>query len=201
MDIIIKKASEEDSGQIAELHRQYIPSGFLSSLGHGILTLIYKSMLTSKEAFCLVAKDNNRTVGFAAGAVTVRGFYKEFLRRHFLRGCLILLPEVLNPSAIKKIKETLSYPAKMQGTPDAELLSIVVDEEYQSMGISRKLLDGLALEFKRRGVERFKVVVGSGLKAACTFYEKNGGVLFSETEVHKGENSRVYVWQIRRLIH
>lgn len=80
--------------------------------------------------------------------------------------------------------------------PEAELLSIVVDEAYRGKGISPRLFNKLIEEFKKVGIEKFKVVVGSNLLPACRFYEKMGGVFHSEIEVHKGERSRVYVWEI-----
>ena len=80
--------------------------------------------------------------------------------------------------------------------PKAELLSIVVNETYRGKGISQKLFARLVEEFKKRGSEQFKVTVGSNVKPACRFYEKMGGILHAEIEVHKGEKSRVYVWEI-----
>lgn len=161
------------------------------------MTLMYQTMITSQNAFCIVAEKNEEVIGFVSGATSVGGFYKEFLKNNFLRASIILLPKVFNPLTIKKIIETLFYPAKKErGLPNAELLSIIVERNYQGKGISRKLFDSLIKEFKNRGIDQFKVVVGLNLKQACRFYEKMGGFLHSEIEVHKGEKSRIYVWNI-----
>ena len=193
----IGKSKTVDYIQIAELHRKYINTGFLSSLGLSFLKLIYKSITSSKYAFCLVAEENEETIGFVSGTISVGAFYKEFFKRNIFKASLILIPKVLRPKIFKKIFETILYPVKKDNDlPKAELLSIVVNETYRGKGISQKLFNKLMEEFKKDGIDKFKVVVGSNFLPACRFYEKMGGVLHSEIEVHKGEKSRVYVWKI-----
>ncbi len=58
----IEKAKNIDSEHVALLHREYIKTGFLSSLGLPFLVLLYRTMSNSDNAFCLVAKDNNKIV-------------------------------------------------------------------------------------------------------------------------------------------
>lgn len=193
----VEKAKDFEIENVACLHREYIKSGFLSSLGLPFLALMYRSMSNSDNAFCVVAKDNNLIIGFASGAISVGAFYKDFLRRNFIKVSMILLPKIFNIRFVKKIFETLFYPArKEQNLPKTELLSIVVDENYRGKGIAQKLFVKLEDEFRSRNIKQFKVVVGSKLIAACKFYEKIGGVFCTEVEVHKGEKSRVYVWEI-----
>lgn len=193
----LRLAVDKDTDVISELHYQYISSGFLSSLGISLLRLLYQSMITSKHSFCFVAEEDGRVVGFVSGTTDVGEFYKEFFKKNFLKASLILLPKALNPQMIRKVLETLLYPVKKeQDLPNAELLSIVVDKNYQGKDNSQKLFEGLVEEFKKRNVKQFKVVVGANLLPACKFYEKMGGVLQKVIEVHKGDKSRVYVWNI-----
>ncbi|HDY69138.1 MAG TPA: GNAT family N-acetyltransferase [Candidatus Scalindua sp.] len=197
----IEKAKVIDIDHVASLHREYINTGFLSSLGSPFLKLIYQSMVNSNNAFCIVAIEKKNIIGFVSGAIDIGGFYKDFLRRNFIKASTILLPKILNFQFAKKIIETLLYPArKEQNLPEAELLSIVVDKNYRGKGIARKLFEKLEEEFKTRSVNRFKVIVGSKLISARRFYEKMGGILHSEVEVHKGEKSNiyiyVYIWEI-----
>lgn len=193
----LRLATVEDSKSISKLHHQYIPSGFLSILGLLFLKLIYESMVNSKYSFCTIAEDSGKITGFVSGAVDVSGFYKEFLKKNFIKAGMILFPKVLNPKFMKKIIEILFYPVKKKNNlPEAELLSIVVEKNYQGKEVSQKLFEKLVEEFKRRNVNQFKVIVSSILIPACRFYEKMGGVLQSEIEVHKGEKSRVYVWRL-----
>lgn len=196
---IFSKRFKEDREveQIAALHQRYLNKGFLSSLGMPFLKLMYQLMNNSHNAFYLIEEEDEKIVGFISGAISVRGFYKEFFKKNILREAVNLLPKLINPVTLRKTLETLFYPLKKENDlPDAELLSIVVEEHYQGKGVGRKLFMKLVNEFKKLGVFRFKVVVGSNLIDACRFYEKMGGVFFSETEVHKGEKSRIYKWDL-----
>ena len=193
----VEKVKDFQIENVACLHREYIKSGFLSSLGLPFLALMYRSMSNSNNAFCVVAKDNNQIIGFSSGATSVGAFYKDFLRRNFIKTSMILLPKIFNIQLVKKIFETLFYPARReQNLPRTELLSIVVDKNYRGKGIAQKLFEKIEEEFRSRNIKQFKVVVGQKLVAACKFYEKMGGVFCAEVEVHKGEKSRVYVWDI-----
>lgn len=195
--IDVRLACQRDDSLISKLHVAYIQQGFLTILGTAFLTLLYRSMLQSQVAFCVGAYDGEKLVGFVSGVTHVGKFYKEFLKQNAVRAVIVLLPKMMHPLTVKKMMETLFYPAKEEShTPDAELLSIVVDKAHQGKGVSRALFEKLVEEFKRRGCREFKVVVGSKLAPACKFYEKMGGVLHSEIEVHAGETSRVYVWEI-----
>ena len=193
----IGKAKNIDIENVALLHREYINTGFLSSLGSPFLELIYQSMVNSNNAFCIVSKENNQIIGFSSGAISVGAFYKDFLMSNIIKASMILLPKILNLQFVKKIFETLLYPSrKEQNLPNAELLSIVVDKDYRGKGIAQKLFGKLEEEFRSRNIKQFKVIVGSKLIAACKFYEKMDGILYSEIEVHKGEKSRIFVWEI-----
>ncbi len=193
----IEKAKDIDIEHVASLHREYIKTGFLSSLGLPFLALMYRSMSNSNNAICLVAKVDDKIIGFSSGAISVGAFYKDFLRRNFIKTSMMLLPKIIDIRFVKKIFETLLYPAKKeQNLPKAELLSIVVDVSYRGKGTAQKLFVKLEEEFRSRNVKQFKVIVGSKLIAACRFYEKMGGVFSAKVEVHKGEKSRVYVWEM-----
>ena len=45
-----------------------------------------------------------------------------------------------------------------------------------------------------QGIKRLKVAVSGDNKRACRLYEKAGGTLLRQIEVHRGENSNVYVF-------
>ncbi len=192
----VEKAKSLHIEKIAYLHRENIKTGFLSKLGLPFLTLLYYTMSNSANAFCVVAIDNNKIVGFSSGAICISAFYKDFLKVHFLKASMILLPKVLNFRFLKKMIETLFYPArKKQNLPMTELLSIALDKNYRGKGIAEQLFGKIVEEFRSRDIKCFKVVVGSELIAARKFYEKMGGVFCTEIEVHNGKKSRVYVWE------
>lgn len=196
--MLIDKIQLGDVEQVAVLHQTYMNRGFLATLGIGFLEKLYAGMVNSDNAFCIVARDAARVVGFVSGTKHVAGFYKEFILNNFFSVGLILLVKIFDLETMKKVVETLFYPMKKEASlPDAELLSIVVEESYRAKGVSQELFNGLVHEFALRHIDRFKVVVGADLAAACRFYEKMGGVLHSEIEVHQGMKSRVYVWGMK----
>jgi len=181
---------------VALLHKKYIDRGFMSSLGTAFLEQLYDSMMTSDNAYCLVAEEDGELHGFISGTYELRSFYKDFIRTNLLRVSLILLPRLIEPSVFRKVVESFIYPSKQGNMPGAELMSIVVSEKFRGKGVSENLFNNLLAEFKQRNVKKFKVTVGSNLQAANRFYQKMGGMLHAEIEVHDTEISRIYIWEI-----
>jgi len=197
----IGKLRPNDVDQVAKLHQTYMERGFLSTLGSTFLARLYAAMLASEHAFCIVARDGAQVAGFVSGTKHVAGFYKEFILRDFFSVGLILLPKIISLPTMKKMLETLVYPSKEKGDlPDAELLSIVIDKRYRGQGVSVELFNALVDEFASQSVNRFKVVVGANLTAANRFYEKAGGEVVKQIEVHKGEMSNIYLFDIQQTI-
>ena len=195
--IVIRKANLLDAKACAMIHKQEIATGFLSQLGVRFLELLYTAMVLSQHALCLVAEDEEKhIVGFISGCYDVRKFYKEFFIKHGLRAFLIILPQIIRLSILRKIFETIKYPAnEVNGNdlPEAELLSIAVNTHLRGLGISEKLANALFDEFRKRGIQSLKVVVGTENTRANGFYKKVGFKLHSNISVHKSEISNVYV--------
>ncbi|MCS6943767.1 MAG: GNAT family N-acetyltransferase [Geminocystis sp.] len=194
---MIRYATSEDCKEIANLHKNHITEGFLSALGVRFLSTLYSTIVTAESAFCIVCEENNHIVGFVSGCVDLKKLYKEFIRRNLLSATTILLPKIIKPKNIKRIFETLLYPSRESHKyAAAEILSIAVREDYQGKGVSHVLFEKLKEEFRNRGVNKFKVVVGSQIVRAQKFYEKMGGKLINEIYIHEGEKSYVYEWEI-----
>jgi ribosomal protein S18 acetylase RimI-like enzyme len=200
MNVKFEKVSyKQDIEKVARLHKRYISSGFLSSLGERFLEILYNYISRSEESFCIVAKHNGKVIGFISGTENVSKLYKGFIKENFLNAIVVLLPSLFNPLKLLKILETLFYPKKkkiVEQLPDAELLSIVVDENFQGKNVAFLLFNELIKEFKKRNIYTFKIIVGSKLKKAIKFYEKMGCEKVGEIEVHKGEISFVYIYHI-----
>ncbi len=195
-NIIIRPICRENCEQVARLHKTNIQVGFLSILGVSFIKLIYQSMVDSDTAFCIVAEDNKNIVGFISGAVNLSPFFKKFIKRNFLKANILLFPKLMKPENIRKIFNILFYPNKTSGLPDAEFLSLVVDERYRVKGLARILINELIKNFKERGINRFKQLVTSKLTLYDKFYEIMGAQFHSEITVYKGEKWRVYIWEI-----
>lgn len=194
--MIFSLAVKEDAVSIANIHKTEISGGFLSSLSHTFLKRFYLALIESPVSFCVVAKENNRVVGFVAGTVNVNVFYKYFLFHYFFQSFFILLPKIF--SSFKKILETLFYPKKEKSLPHAELLTIAIAREFQGRGIGALILAPFVLEMKKRNVSIFKVVVGEELKSAITFYEKNNFTFVKNISIHGNAPSRVYLYEVKK---
>ena len=198
-NIIISLSDKKDAVQIAKIHQQEINQGFLSQLGIGLLSKLYKAMTVSSNAFAVVAKDNGRVVGFIGGCTNVGKFYRDFLKKYFIQIVFILLPKIFRISTLKKIFETLKYPKqeKEKNLPKAELLTIAVSKEFHGQGIAQKMLEKFAFEMEKRGINVFKVVVGESLSQAIKYYEKMGFEFHSSCSIHGKELSRIYTYKVK----
>ena len=202
MNIIIKKSDHtaEDFKAAAAIHRRELNEGFLSSLGDRALCLMFSFAAASQKACFYTAYDeeSGQTVAFLLGTPGIGGFYKDFIRRKFFQAIFILKGKLFSFSRIKKILETLLYPAKKDTRryPSAELLDIAVYSEFHGLGIARKLFNEFCAALKDAGIPEFKITTGESLHGAHKFYEKLGAVKVDEVEVHAGQKTFVYVYEI-----
>lgn len=194
----IKKFTQEEIFQIARLHSRNIKSGFLSSLGENFLTIMYESIQT--KGILIGVKRNNEIIGFVSGVTDLNSVYIEFVRKKILKIIIILFPKIFSILVFKNLIELALYPfrkgSKKVSLPQAELLSIVVHENHRGTGIADALYQKLIEEFKVNKIKAFKIIVGGALIPAQKFYEKKGASKSESINIHKGDNSWVYIHQI-----
>ena len=75
-------AERKDSLAIAGIHKSEIKKGFLSSLDASFLEKLYSAAIQASSSFCVVAKEEERVVGFIAGASDLNKFYLYFLAKY-----------------------------------------------------------------------------------------------------------------------
>ncbi len=194
--MIFELATKEDALPIAKIHQTEISGGFLSSLSPAFLKLFYIALMESGFSFCVVAKESDQVVGFVSGVVNMNKFYRYFLTHYFFQSFVILLPKVF--FSLRKIIESLLYPKKEASLPQAELLVIAIQKEFQGRGLGSQLLSAFATEMKKRNVTVFKVVVGETLPQAIRFYEKNNFVFIKNISIHGKASSRVYCYDTKK---
>jgi len=190
-------ANKKDATQIAKIHKQEINQGFLSQLGIKFLTKLYEAMILSKNSFVVVAKKNDKIIGFISGCTNIKEFYKDFLKKYTFWAIIILLPKFLNIKTIKKIVETLKYSKKEEDLPKTELLVIAVEKKLHGQKIAIKMFKFFISELKDRRIKKFRVVVGENLSRAIGFYEKVGFKFHSNIVIHKNNLSRIYIYNIK----
>jgi glycosyltransferase involved in cell wall biosynthesis/ribosomal protein S18 acetylase RimI-like enzyme len=193
----IRRATVADAPVLARLHRDSMPNAFLPALGDAFLRELYRAIAMEPGGVALVAEDGSRVVGFVAGAFSVDEFYRRFVRRHGLRAGIAAAPRLIRPRVLRRLRETASYPARAGDLPDAELLSIAVDERSRKKGLGRRLARALLDELGLRGTEEVRVVVDASNEAATRLYESVGFRRAREIAVHDGVVSNVWVASCR----
>lgn len=200
IEICTDNFTVQDLLQIVKIHRSEINQGFLSSLGDRAIHLIFSFAPASKAGILLIAKDiNSGTVcGFALGASNTAAFYQEFLTKRFLIAAIYLIPKLLSFEKIRKIIETLIYPTNsdLQELPQSELLDIAVVAKYQGTGVAQQLFYTFCQMLQAQEIKSFRIGTGKSLVKAQRFYEKLGAQKVASTEIHKGEESVFYIYEL-----
>jgi ribosomal protein S18 acetylase RimI-like enzyme len=193
---VIRPATVADAAAMARLHAAGLPDAFLPTLGHRFLTRMYRALATDPQAVALVAENVDGVVGFAAGVVSVGGFYQRFARRHGAAAALAAAPRLARPTVLRRLLETVRYPARAGDNggplPDAELLAIAVAPERRAGGTGRALADGVLHGLAERGATEIKVVVGAANNGANDFYARVGFRHAGQLFVHQGTASNVW---------
>lgn len=184
------------AGQVAALHIQCISTGFISSMGIDFVTFLYEAIVKSKSSFGIVAVRNEKVLGFVAFTTNLNKLYKSIVWRKGLIFTLLLAGNVWSLKRLKKIFETLFYPArtKKMNLPSAELLSIAVGPEERGKGLAGKLIEKGFQHCRKTGIDKIKVLIGADNKAGNKLYLKFGFKLIGQI-VNHGVLSNIYAAQ------
>lgn len=201
MDIVLHSdtCSLENVRQITAIHRHEIGQGFLTSLGDKPLELIFSHLTKSRFGILITAEDHEHGTlcGFICGTTNTRSLYQDFLAKHMFPTLFYVMPKLLTFQTLKKVLETLTYPSRQStNLPDPELLDLAVSREYWGSGVSQKLFGAFVSSMRARNVKRFRIGTGINLKQAQRFYEKQGARLVSSFQIHEGETSLYYIYDI-----
>jgi glycosyltransferase involved in cell wall biosynthesis/ribosomal protein S18 acetylase RimI-like enzyme len=187
-----RRARRSEAAVVARLHMDSIDGGFLPSLGHRFMTLLYRAMTEWPQSVVVVGDAGAGPVGFVSGVLTTRGFYRYFLRRYGVQAALSALPALWRPAVLRRAFETLRYG---QAGPDgAELLAMAIHPGWRRQGLGAALGERFLSSVREGGADKVRVVVGSDNAAAIAAYEKLGFVDTGGIEVHEGEPSRELTW-------
>lgn len=194
----IQKIQKSFSFQIATLHIQGIPTGFISSLGQGFVTALYQAISEDENSFGFVAVEDDKVLGFVAFSSNLGKLYKHVALKKAIRFGFVLARKMISLRVIKKVIGNIFYPHKMRkmDLPDAELLSIVIAPQGRSKGLASKLVKAGLEECRKRGISKVKVLVASGNELANKLYQKSGFDFLMEIDSH-GIQSSIYVAEIK----
>jgi len=186
--------------QIAALHQREIPGGFLSTMSQEFLARLYSAIVRSEKAFLLAATNPQSGIvaGFICGSADSRDLMRQCIVGSGLKLITPLLPRLFSWRVLVRIFETLRYARQDDGPalPKAEILNFCVNSRLQGHGIGRQLFAALTSEFRRRGVERIKIVTGESQASAQRFYDAARARRAGGISIHGSANSVVFVYEI-----
>ncbi len=188
----IRNATRADADVLASLHTTGIDTGFLPSLGHRFMRLLYRALVEDDNSVVLVADDGNAPVGFVAGVTDTSRFYKDFIRRHGIKAVVAAAPKAIRPSVLARVWESLTYEGA--GAGSAELLATALLPGARNQGLGTRLGTEFLTAMAARGASEVDVVVAAANEHAIAAYEKMGFALSDTIEVHVGERSVVLTW-------
>lgn len=155
-DMTLEHAGRGDIEAIVRLHIAAFPGFFLTSLGSRFLRLFYRGFLDLESGICIVARDADRLLGFAAGTTKPDTFFRSLLKRKGARFALAAVPGLVrNPLfGARKCFGALFYRGEQPtALPGAALLSsLAVSPEYSGKGVGQALVRAFCAELRRRGV-------------------------------------------------
>lgn len=192
-----------DGGPIAAMHREGIPSGFLSTVPPAFLAALYRSIAADHESVVLVDTRGGLPIGFVAATCSTGGLYRRVILRQWYRFGWQLLPLVLNPRAVWRILETLTYPLRARNRGDVvptraspgdgeELLAIASLASSRGQGVGRRLVEAVDHWMILRGVRRYSVVTWAEDPKSNGFYCATGFCLTGRFQ-HHGNTMNRYV--------
>jgi len=179
--------------QVAALHIQGINRGFISSLGMNFVTSLYEAIAQSSCSFGFAVEERGRLLGYVAFTNNLNKLYKSVVVRKGWRFALLLAGKLFSFSKLKRVLETLLYPAriKKKSTPAAELLSIVIGSESRGTGLATQLVRRSFEHCRALGLDKVRVLVAAENAPANKLYQKCGFTLAGQIENH-GVASNIY---------
>ena len=196
-------AVKRDAARLGELHKMEISSGFLSTLSDSFLTVLYENIIEHGVVYVVetTLSDDEEVVGFISCVESTKKFYISFLLHNCIRLLPLVFSEMFSVRFFSKAIESLKAPFKKSDNDQQnhveldcpELLSIAVASEHKRNGLGEILLNSLESELRSKNFYHYKVIAGSSLYSANSFYEKNEFKLSANIVIHKGEVSNIYI--------
>lgn len=174
----IKRIELLDINELVNIHCATFKSFFLTELGEEFLSVYYTAFCSSKQGIILGCFENEKLIGFCAGAEKSSGFNSGLIIGNFfaftVQGFKLLftninaLVRLYNnlKKANDKIKDDGQY---------AELFSIAVSPLKQNSGIGKLLLEELEYELKQRKCTELSLTTDhDNNENTLKFYNKMG---------------------------
>jgi ribosomal protein S18 acetylase RimI-like enzyme len=196
--IEIRPLEKVHVSRIAKVHVDGISTGFISSLGIDFVAALYEVIVENRCGFGVAAEQEGRVLGFAVFTADVGRLYSTVILKKGIRFILLLAGKMLSLRRLKKVLETLLYPArtKKMALPPACLISLVVVQEARGKGLAGRLIEKGLEDCAKRGIEEVKVMVAADNIPANKLYRRCRFELAGQMDSH-GVLSNIYIRQVR----
>jgi len=191
----------EHARDVAALHIQGIDKGFISSLGIKFVTALYEAIARSATSFGYAAEDDGQVCGFVTFTTSLNRLYKSIIAERGWRFAVLLAGKMFSVRRIKRILETILYPARVnkKQLADAELLSIVIHPEKCKKGLATELVRKSFERCRQLGLDKVKVLVGADNEPANRLYQRCGFLFVERIENH-GVPSNIYEADVNQAL-
>lgn len=163
--------------EVVQIHLDTFKGFFLTFMGRGFLTLLYKSYCQYKESGLFVAFENDEPIGFLAYSGDYSGLYKYMIKKKLLPfawyslGAFFRKPKVF-VRLLRAFKKSDDVKRKEKYI---ELASIGVKPDFKSKGVGSLLISKLIEETNFDIYSYISLETDSkDNELANRFYKKNG---------------------------
>lgn len=175
--MIFREAKLSDLDQIAKLHQQTLKTAS-AYLGEDYLKNNYQQIISNnKTNLAILALEDKKVIGVITASLDLRETISTLSMGSLDTLALITKKILFKPSLMfefinhiyLEIKVLHKYPAPYQ-----TILTLFVSNDYQGLGVGRKLTKKMIQKLKSRKVKRLYVDTQKSNKKALSFYKKMG---------------------------
>ena len=196
LEIRLLDASEKQLlRQVVSIHLETFQGFFLTFMGRGFLTQMYRSYCKHNDSGLYVAFQNERPVGFLAFSANLSGLYKYMIKtRLFPFAWYSIGAFFRKPSVFMRLVRAFLKPSEAKRDEKyVELASIGVDPNFKSQGVGSHLIEALKsmIDFNEYAYITLETDAVDN-DGANRFYQKNGFVKVREFETNEGRKMFEY---------
>lgn len=173
--LVIRRFGSRDVCRVVNLHVKVFSrfdQRFLLSLGKKGLTDVFLSLSNLEPEGFLIAELDGEIVGFVIGLANSRRLIRIVPR---IVANAILGMYDMHFSRLEFLRMGMGHLFSVKRSSEAELLEIVVDDEYRSKGVGRELVTYFLGYLQNRGTKVVQVILDEAYDATRTFYEDKCG--------------------------
>jgi ribosomal protein S18 acetylase RimI-like enzyme len=149
--------NDDDVSELVKVHLSTFQNFFLTFLGPRFLRLLYKNLIIESAGILIVAKEQNKIIGFVGGVTNQSGFYHNLVKKNLFAfafssfGAFIRKPSIA-PRLFRALAKSRD---SGESVAEACLMSIAVLPNFAGKGVGKKLVHAFATELNKRGCEKF----------------------------------------------